>query len=166
MVDMLLCALLGTIAVYLCQLKSQIKELGVNPNFNVLTRTAGLNICRRSNRGKNISVVTFDVAQMGKHNSLFGEQWVNAKISSALTCVRKSLRKGDIISQLNSGDEFFIIVRTGDEEAVITKVVAAFSVHWPGGIYISSAKVDNEGILPAIQRGMETVYQLKKEKKE
>lgn len=100
---------------------------------------------------------------MGLANSAYGEEWVNSRIQSALETVKKSLRSTDLIAQLNSGDEFFIVTK-GDTQVVMAKVEASFAKHWPGGIYIASMPVQ-DSIMEAIMASMDKVYAIKALKK-
>ncbi len=155
--------LLAALLVYMVKMRVLIQELSTNPNFGVTTRIAALKILgeRRAKRGT--SVVTFDVAGMGKANQQHGELWVNEAIRTALCDVRSTLRGSDLVAQLNSGDEFFIVT-TGDPGVVAAKVEATFLAHWPGGIYISHAPVVTT-TMDAINTAMEQVYAIKAVKK-
>jgi GGDEF domain-containing protein len=164
LVMMLIAALLVAIVSYIVSMRKCLARVSVNPNFNVATRVAALESLERRKTGKGSSVIAFDVAGMGKANQTHGEQWVNERIRVALAEVRASLRTTDVIAQLNSGDEFFIVVRSGDELQVMAKVLSAFSTHWDEGIYIASSVVSGN-VMSSVVSTMEKVYMLKAVKK-
>jgi GGDEF domain-containing protein len=159
----LIAALLAALVVYVRNLHRLVGALSINPNFNVVTRVAALEMVGQRRVVGKQSVVTFDVAGMGKTNQQHGEQWVNRAIKDALAEVRSTLRASDLVAQLNSGDEFFVVT-TGDVTVVQAKVQEAFAKHWPGGIYIASCTVQGD-VMEAVVASMERVYEIKAVKK-
>ena len=159
-IAMLLMALLMVaIMLYVRQLHNKLELLSINPNFKVTTRIAALaQYERHSVKGK--AVVTFDIAGMGKANQQHGEVWVNTQVAKALERLRGILRTSDVIAQLNSGDEFFIVVNKGDEVQVEKWVQGVFEIYWPGGVYIASSVVEGD-VMEAVTASMEKVYAIK-----
>lgn len=156
----LIAALLAAVVVYIVSMRKSYTRVSTNPNFGVTTRVAAMEVLERRRGGGGKAVIAFDVAGMRDANQLHGEQWVNERIKAALDAVRKNLRTTDVIAQLNSGDEFFIVINRGDEVSVMTKVVEAFQEHWPNGVYIASSIVKGD-VLAAVNAAMENVYSIK-----
>lgn len=159
----LVALLMGAMLVYVRNLKGLVTALSTNPNFGVTTRIAALTQLGERRAKGGTSVITFDVAGMGKANQAYGEQFVNEAIRQALAEVRSSLRSTDMVAQLNSGDEFFVVT-SGDVNVVMSKIEWAFGEYWDGGIYIASAPVTGS-IMEAVTASMEKVYAIKAVKK-
>lgn len=167
LVMVLMVALMAAILVVLVDLRKRVELLSVNPNFGVLTRQAALmESANGRRRGGSDHVVVFDVAGMGRMNSLHGEEWVNKAIKAALDEIRAGLRAGDVIGQLNSGDEFFVSIKSSNPIKVRGKIMDAFLTHWSEGIYLWSVEVEaGESVIEAARRGMEHVYETKRQMK-
>jgi hypothetical protein len=167
------------------ELKAHIDELSVNPNFNTLTRVAGLEKARRElkERRKNSSsqkiLVTVDIGGMGASNSSRGETSTNAAMTSLLEEIRTSFREGDIQlfcdSQLNSGDEFLFWLEVSsslsDLSGILARLDSLAIKHGFSGAYCGTVTVppnidiSRDWLVELANLGMETVYEVKKQRK-
>jgi hypothetical protein len=139
----------------------------INDNFGCYTRLGGIvngsKIIKRDRRkiasGK-IVLIACDVAGMGLLNSKIGEIAVNNAVKSALLEV-KSWRGVKLIAQVNSGDEFAIILDSVDAAGVVGKLQSLFVSHGFKGVYTAITTL-NQGYQHATVKGMETVYNEKR----
>lgn len=174
LLNLLYAALFAAITIYLHQLKMQIMKLGINPNFDCKTRTA-MEVAVKSRRIKSgtLALIGWDVAGMGKANSIHGEDWVNTRVKTSLALVSAMCRAEDVIGQLNSGDEFVMLVPIEDAAQLIEKIKYIFGLNPVAqsgeSIYISYVEYDTtlpfSGPSSNATKVMEKVYQLKKEMK-
>ena len=166
-------ALVMVLVVFFCidkmQTRKTVKKLSINSNFGCLNKAAmEMELERRRPKSGSMALVGWDVAGMGKANSLHGEEWVNTRVMMALDLLKFRLRRSDLVlGQKNSGDEFLLLVPQEDVEGVMEKVIGAFW-HYPLSegvepIYIAWVPFEDSKESPV--RVMEEVYKVKKEVK-
>lgn len=161
------------------QLKLEVEELSVNPNFDCNTRVAGLQKAERRIKDRRanhsncpISLLTVDIGGMGVSNSSRGEVATNEAMSSLLEEIRTSFRGVLLVDgQLNSGDEFLFWVSCPVEDVLgIMSRLDNLAKKWGfKGAYCGSVEVvgePNRGELVSLaNEGMKQVYLVKEKLK-
>ena len=114
---------------------------------------------RRKVASGELVMVACDIAGMGKLNTLKGELWVNRAIAACISDIR--LWRGvRFISQINSGDEFAIVVDKIDAAGLLHRIDDLFQAEGFTGVYGVIVPLKDCYINSANQ-GMQEVYQLK-----
>lgn len=161
------------------QLKVEIEELSVNPNFNCNTRIAGFQKAERRIKDRRanhsdcpISLVTVDIGGMGLSNSTRGEIATNIAMTNLLQEIRTSFRGVLVVDgQLNSGDEFLFWVSCPVEDVLgIMARLDDLAKKWGfKGAYCGSVEVagqpDRCELVDLANQGMEQVYLVKEKLK-
>lgn len=161
--ELVLIYLVGLLAYLYYHKHCKLEIAYINPNFDCYTRMGGIEksarLIKREQRRVafgQLVVVAFDVAGMGTLNSLIGEEAVNTSMKSALADVRK-WRGVWFTSQVNSGDEFSLIVDVADAPGIRRKLNTTFKAHGFVGAYTGVALLDN-GYEAAMVKAMKKVY--------
>ena len=140
----------------------------INSNFNCYTRVGaevvGNELLRKERRriaSGQLAMITFDVAGMGEKNIEIGELAVNAAIKSVLDDI-KSWRGVRFLSQINSGDEFAIVVDRVDVDGIAIRIDELLKLAGFKGAYVASLLIDpSHSYFDAAHKGMESVYKVK-----
>jgi len=119
-------------------------------NFSCLNRGGGevhgADIIRRERRrcsSGELHMICFDIAGLGALNQRIGETAVNLKVSECLQVVQ-GMRGVELVAQLNSGDEFTLLVDSADAEGVVSRARSMFIESGFDGLYAAVGAIDPE----------------------
>jgi len=132
------------------QLKEALTLAYRSSNFNCYNRSGGevhgADIIRRERRrcsSGELHMICLDIAGLGVMNQRIGEPAVNLKVSECLQAVQ-AMRGVELVAQLNSGDEFTLLVDSVDAEGVVSRARGLFIASGFDGLYAAVGAIDPE----------------------
>ena len=132
------------------QLKAALAIAYQSTNFGCYNRSGGeihgADIIRRERRrcsSGELVMICFDVAGLGSMNQRIGETAVNLRVSECLKFVQ-GMRGIELVAQLNSGDEFTLLVDSADAEGVVSRARSLFVSSGFDGLYAAVGAIDPE----------------------
>jgi len=147
------------------QLKDALAIAYISSNFGCFNRCGGeckgaalINLERRRCSSGSMVMVCLDIGGLGALNQLIGESAVNAKVRDCLKSVQ-AMRGISFVAQLNSGDEFVLMVDSADAEGLIERMRGLFISTGFSGLYAAAGAIDpGKTYVENANRLMELVY--------
>lgn len=152
----------------IAQLEHDLQEAYQSKNFGCLNRNGGEvvgdRIVKRERRRcatGELVLVCSDIGGMGVLNQLYGEQAVNEKVARCLVAIRQ-FRGIQMVSQINSGDEFMLMVDAADAEGVIGRMRDLFMDEGFLDLYAAYGPINpSQPLIESAKQLMKEVYRLK-----